>query len=117
MLPKSRKLVHSYIAIPAYQHNHEQADTSTEESFLPPPPGPPPTSSADPPAPQSPKPGLHIPEPTKIEEANAVNLNPTSAVKPALSAGMSATSGPMGDHMAEVFQDTEPALEGRDTKV
>ncbi|KAK4693071.1 hypothetical protein P7C71_g4253, partial [Lecanoromycetidae sp. Uapishka_2] len=86
-------------------------------SSTPAPPAPPPTTSTEPAASQSSEPTHQIPEPTKIEEAKAVDLNPASEIKAAPLTGMSATSGPMGDHMAEVFRDTEPLTDGDDSKV
>ena len=44
---------------------------------------------------------------TKIEEASDANNEKTSRIKPKLETGMSATSGPMGDHMAEVWRDSD----------
>lgn len=78
---------------------------------------PPPATSAESAAPQSSEPEHHIAAPTKIEEAKAVDLNPVRDIKAVPSPGMSATSGPMGDHMAEVFQDTEPLGDGSDTRI
>lgn len=64
----------------------------------------------------------HIPAPSQIEEAKGIDLNPmrditpeasdvkteaSSRIKPKLETGMSATSGPMGDHMAEVWRDSD----------
>ena len=75
-----------------------------------------------------------------MEEAKAVDLNPTpttAAAQPAKvvdeatlaplgtkaapsSTGMSATSGPLGDHMAEVYQEVdhteEPGIESEGVK-
>lgn len=71
-------------------------------------------------SPSQPQP--HIPAPSQIEEAKGIDLNPTrditpeasdvkteapSRIKPKLETGMSATSGPMGDHMAEVWRDSD----------
>lgn len=66
-----------------------------------------------------------------MEEAKAVDLNPTPATQPAKiedgtlaplntkaapsSTGMSATSGPLGDHMAEVYQEVGHTEEGAAT--
>ena len=73
-----------------------------------------------------------------MEEAKAVDLNPTTAVnttdpepakvddgklepigasgiKGESSTGMSATSGPLGDHMAEVYQEVDHTEEGETT--
>ena len=69
--------------------------------------------------------GPHLSEPSKLEDAKAGDLKPepasdmksTSAPLTAPSTRMSATSGPMGDHMAEVFHDTETAAEEGETKV
>ena len=70
-----------------------------------------------------------------MEEAKAVDLNPTtdvniaatgpakvdegklapiatSGIKAESSTGMSATSGPLGDHMAEVYQEVDRTQEG-----
>ena len=78
----------------------------------------------------------HISAPSQIEDAKAIDLNPArdikteeddikdeasdvksearSNIKPKLETGMSATSGPMGDHMAEVWRDSDVgAKEGR----
>ena len=73
-----------------------------------------------------------------MEEAKAVDLNPTTAVNTAAtepakvdegklepiaasgikgqsSTGMSATSGPLGDHMAEVYQEVDHTEEEETT--
>ena len=78
----------------------------------------------------------YISAPSQIEDAKAIDLNPArdikteedgikaeasdvktearSSIKPKLETGMSATSGPMGDHMAEVWRDSDVgAKEGR----
>ena len=73
----------------------------------------------------------HISAPSQIEDAKAIDLNPAhdirseevgddktaapSNVQPKKTeTGMSATSGPMGDHMAEVWRDSDVgAKEGR----
>ena len=88
---------------------------------------PAPTSANLPPAERRP----HISAPSQIEDAKAIDLNPAhdirseevsdvntgapNNVKPTKSeTGMSATSGPMGDHMAEVWRDSDVgAKEGR----
>ena len=64
----------------------------------------------------------HISAPSQIEEAKEIDLNPMrdikteasdikteapSQIKPRTETGMSATSGPMGDHMAEVWRDSD----------
>lgn len=87
--------------------------------------------ASDPSEPQS-----HISAPSQIEDAKAIDLNPArdikieesgiqteasdvklearSSIKPKFETGMSATSGPMGDHMAEVWRDSDVgAKEGR----
>lgn len=81
----------------------------------------------------------HISEPSGMEEAKAVDLNPTptsthvntaptaptkldegtlapigTKAEPS-STGMSATSGPLGDHMAEVYQEVDHTEEGGET--
>ena len=87
-------------------------------------------------------PAHHISEPSGMEEAKAVDLNPapanidttTAPTQPAMkgvdegslapmgtkaeppsSTGMSATSGPLGDHMAEVYQEVDHTEEGGTT--
>lgn len=115
------------------QPPHPAADptTTTAAPLTPnPPPSTHPTpTSADLPN-TSPSPGQpHISAPSQIEEAKGIDLNPTrdiipessdvkieapSRIKPKLETGMSATSGPMGDHMAEVWRDSDVgAKEGR----
>lgn len=104
--------------------------------------GPPPLTTGDPTSsdlqPSSRHP--HISAPSQIEEAKEIDLNPArdikseesgtvtateasdvntglrADVKPKLEneTGMSATSGPMGDHMAEVWRDSDVGVkEGR----
>ena len=73
----------------------------------------------------------HLSTPSQIEDAKAIDLNPArditgeeesdiktgapNNIKPKKNeTGMSATSGPMGDHMAEVWRDSDVgAKEGR----
>lgn len=100
------------------------------------------SSETPPPQPaEAPTPAHHISEPSGVEEAKAVDLNPSSDVtgeatkveepKPKVaptpitktepapastaktepSTGMSATSGPLGDHMAEVYTDVDSTVE------
>lgn len=105
-------------------------------------PAPPTTPAVEAPTTSSPNPAHHISSPPGIDEAKAVDLNPTtttdvntapptgpaktdegtlepkvdegklapittSGIKAETSTGMSATSGPLGDHMAEVYQEVE----------
>ena len=117
---------------PSHPPPHPAADptTTTAASLMP---DPPPLTL---PAPKSanllpPERQPHISAPSQIEDAKAIDLNPardirseeardvkTTApndVKPKKTdTGMSATSGPMGDHMAEVWRDSDVgAKEGR----
>ena len=61
-------------------------------------------------------------EATKVEEAKAevapkpitkTEPAPASTAKTEPSTGMSATSGPLGDHMAEVYTDVDSTVEGK----
>ncbi len=91
-------------------------------------------TSAGPPAPDPSERQHHISAPPQIEEAKEIDLHParnTAAEeglkteasdvtteapkpKPGNETGMSATSGPMGDHMAEVWRDSDVGTkEGR----
>ena len=85
----------------------------SDDGLLPPPPQPASASTfskaTDPPN-RSP----HISEPAKVEEARAVDLNPApAAAKAEHSAGMSATSGPLGDPMmGEEYSDDIEGNEG-----
>ena len=90
------------------------------------------------PGPQTSERQSHISAPSQIEEAKKIDLNPArdieteeggvkteasdvktevpSSIRPNIrnETGMSATSGPMGDHMAEVWRDSDVgAKEGR----
>ena len=111
-----------------------------EIQLIDPPTGPPALPAIEAPTTSSPTPAHHISEPSGVEEAKAVDLNPTpttptpttttaidippttaattepaegkllaplttSGMKGESSTGMSATSGPLGDHMAEVYQE------------
>ena len=49
-----------------------------------------------------------------MTESSDVKTEARSSIKPKTETGMSATSGPMGDHMAEVWRDSDVGVkEGR----
>ena len=50
-------------------------------------------------------------EPAKVDKGNLEPIA-TSGIKADSSTGMSATSGPLGDHMAEVYQEVDRSEEG-----
>ena len=106
-------------------------------------PDPPPTTHPAPTSADLSNPQPHISAPSQFEEAKSIDLNPAFdiktpeagtripeagdvssepsgaiAPKPKLETGMSATSGPMGDHMAEVWRDSDVGVrEGRPVDV
>lgn len=100
---------------------------TTNSSIGSPPISPTTKTSADPTlhAPTEPESHIHLAEPPQVAEAKAVDLRPTADADkeavvitppPALAPdehGMSATSGPLGDHMAEY----EVLGEGEDEEI
>ncbi|KAL2044771.1 hypothetical protein N7G274_002546 [Stereocaulon virgatum] len=118
-------------AAPASTAHRTAADGSSAPAPAPA-PAPPQAASA-------PSPAHHIAQPSGVDEAKDIDLNPSSAVSeaptqtaaaktetapapisktaPAVKAepstGMSATSGPLGDHMAEVFTDVDSTADAK----